>query len=147
MTDDTNSRLGGAVLLLLAIAGMWWTEHDVQTDGSYSAKIAFIAPFAAIMALDFLIHAPKMPMNTMTARDALYAVAGAAAGLLNLNRYGAFSAESSIRTPLFVGLGAVAVYLAFLQVRKQRRQENVYSPPTRSKTGTSGGQAGRRTRG
>jgi hypothetical protein len=122
MTDQTNSRLGGAVLLVLAMAGVWWTEHDVQADGSYSAKIAFIAPFAAIMALDFLIHAPKMPMNSMTARDALYAVIGVAAGVLNLNRYGAFSAESAVRTPLLVGLGAAAVYLAFLQIRKERRE-------------------------
>ena len=94
------------------------TQHEVRTDGSYSVKIAFIAPFVAILALGIIIHAPRIPMNEMTARDGLYAAVGGLAGLWNLGRLGALDADSSVRLPILVGLSLAALCFAGVEIWK-----------------------------
>jgi len=118
MTEQTNSRLGGLVLLALAGLGMWWNERDLQADASYSPKLVFIVPFVAAMGLDLLVHAPKMPVNRMTPREALYMVVGCAAGVLNLDRYGFFSPNSALKPALLWGLGLAAVVTVVLLLRR-----------------------------
>jgi hypothetical protein len=100
----------------------WWTEHDVRAGGTYSARMAFMAPFTVALALDLLVHAPRLPILSITARDGLYMVAGIAAGVFNLGRYGAFAPGSTVRTPILAGLAAAAVYLGVVQIRKRRRK-------------------------
>jgi hypothetical protein len=105
------------VLLVLGAVGLWMTQHELEAGDTYSVKIAFVAPLTLLIALDFLIHAPKMPMHNLTLRDSLYLVLGTAAGILNLDRFGFFEPGSVVKTALLGGLALAAMVLVILLLR------------------------------
>lgn len=122
MSDDLSSRLSGAFLLVLAMVGTSWMELRFHRDGAYSVEMALIMPLAAAVGLDLLLHAPKIPVEVMTARSGFYVALGSLVGLFNLHRFGAFSEDSSVRTPLFIGIGFAWLYFGFEQLRQRFRR-------------------------
>lgn len=116
MTEKTNSLLSGAFLLALGVPLTLWIEHQARTEGTYYPKAAFVGPFLIVMSVAVLIHAPKIPMETLTVRDMVYALIGTGCGLFNLHRYGAFGPDSKARMPILVGLGTAVVFLIYRQI-------------------------------
>ena len=124
MTEKVNPRVAGAFLPAISLGLIFWTEYDVQAHGTYFPKVAFFAPFFAFLGLDLVIHAPKIPIRTLTLRDGLYSVLGVAVAVFNLNRYGAFLPGSIVGIPVIVGLAVTAGIFAiapFVQARRRTK--------------------------
>lgn len=114
----SSTRLLGFGILLIALAMIAWSELLAQPAGRYSVKLVLLGPLFAVMAIGILIHAPELPITSVTLRDTLYACMGVALGLLNLHRHGAFAPGSYVGWFLVAGLVLAAAFLAVSHVRK-----------------------------
>jgi len=117
--DQAKTRVAGAFFLVFAVAAFLWTEYQVQTEGSYDVRLAFFSPFFAIVGLDLLIRAPKVPMQGMPTSAWLYLILGIAGGALNVYRYGAFAPGSVTGWLLLASFAVVAIFVAILQIRRK----------------------------
>lgn len=118
----TASRMTGAFLLALGLGLGLWLEHTARTEGHYYVQTAFLGPFLALMGVGMLIHAPRVPVRHLGLRDSVYALAGAACGIVNLHRYGALEPGSPVRMPILFGFGAVALYSLYNWARRLTRE-------------------------
>lgn len=81
-----KSRILALVLIVLGIGLVYFNWHQLQTDGTYSMKMAAFGPLIAVGGL-FLLVFPSMAGKPNTAKEKIIVllvfVIGLAAGLIN----------------------------------------------------------------
>jgi hypothetical protein len=81
-----KARILGLILILLGVGLVYLNWHQLQTDGTYSMKMAAFGPLIGVGGI-FLLLFPSMGGKPATAKEKIIVLAvfviGLAAGLIN----------------------------------------------------------------
>jgi hypothetical protein len=82
MSDRAKSRIAGAIMIAIGLAGVAWVWHEATAKGSFPAKLSLLGPVAVAVGLWLAVEGPELPARKLSPLGWAFLALGLVAGVL-----------------------------------------------------------------